>query len=343
MFSKDIIQTYLDKNLIRVQKHPDHGLFIYNYTAAAQYERYWDEVTLNCRGLILDEDMNIVARPFPKFFNLGENEHQIIPNEPFDVYDKMDGSLGILYWINDQPFIATSGSYTSEQSVIATKMLYNKYKLSITQLDKNSTYLFEIIYPENRIVVNYDGMNALILLGVIDTKTGEDRPLQDIGFPLVKKYDGIKDIHQLKAINIDNKEGFVIRFQSGLRYKIKMEEYVRLHRLVTQISTVSIWAHLSQNAHSNTFDYQLTLTELLERVPDEFYDWVKEQETILRQAYLTIEQECQKDFKILNTRKETAKYFLSRPYPSVLFNMLDNKDYQAAIWKQLKPDFKKPF
>lgn len=333
MFSKETINTYLENKLIRVQKHPEQDLFIYNYTATAQYDRHWDEVTLNCRGLILDAEMNVVARPFPKFFNLGERENQLIPTETFDVYEKMDGSLGILYWVDGQPFIATRGSFASEQSIIATEMLYGIYKDTIPLLDQTKTYLFEIIYPENRIVVDYKGMQALVLLGVVDTKTGEEEPLVDVGFPIVKIHDGINDITALKVLNEDNREGFVIRFKNGLRLKIKMEEYVRLHRLITQVSTITIWEHLKVDG---------SLTELLERVPDEFYTWVKEQETILRKAYETIETNCRNDYKILNTRKETALYFQTRPYPGVLFNMLDKKDYHWAIWKHLKPDFERP-
>lgn len=37
---------------------------MYNYTAKAQYDKLWNEVTLQCRGLILDGDGNVVARPF---------------------------------------------------------------------------------------------------------------------------------------------------------------------------------------------------------------------------------------------------------------------------------------
>ena len=334
MFSKNTIQSYLDKKLIRVQKHPKKDLFIYNYTATTQYERQWDEVTLNCRGLILDTNQSIIARPFPKFFNIGEIEGQAIPNEPFDVYEKMDGSLGILYWINELPYIATRGSFTSEQSMEALQMLYVTYKDAIPLLDQSKTYLFEIIYPENRIVVDYGADKKLVLLGIIETNTGIELPLEDIGFPIVKKHDGINDIDALKTLNEDNREGFVIRFKSGLRVKIKMEEYVRLHRLVTQVSSIDIWDHLKNNG---------TLVELLDRVPYEFYNWVKEQETSLKNAYSMIEADCKSDFKVLKTRKETATYFQTCSYPSVLFNMLDGKDYQWAIWKHLKPDYERPF
>jgi RNA ligase len=91
------LNQLITDNYINVNKHPKADLYIYNYTQKAQYERLWNDWTLACRGLIMDRDYNIIARPFKKFFNLGEFENQDIPNESFEVYEKMDGSLGILY------------------------------------------------------------------------------------------------------------------------------------------------------------------------------------------------------------------------------------------------------
>lgn len=55
---------------------------------------------------------NRVARPFPKFFNLDEaiaNGEQL-PAEAFEVTEKLDGSLGILYWLDGEPRLATRGT-----------------------------------------------------------------------------------------------------------------------------------------------------------------------------------------------------------------------------------------
>ena len=140
----------LDEKLVSVQKHPDADLFIYNYSPKVQYDKLWNEITLQTRGLILDAEMNVVAKPFGKFFNLEEHQPEEIPQLPFDVFEKMDGSLGILYWLNDKPFIASRGSFESEQAIKATEILHQRYADTFIRLDKNSTYLFEIIYPTNQ-------------------------------------------------------------------------------------------------------------------------------------------------------------------------------------------------
>lgn len=332
MFEKDIIQRFTEEGYLHIQKHPDADLYIYNYSPKTQYEGFWNEITLQCRGLILDAQGKPVARPFPKFFNLGERPDELLPDEPFEVLDKLDGSLGILYRLNGKPYIASRGSFSSGQAREATRMLYEQYAHTLPLLQEEFTYLFEIIYPENRIVVNYGTERALHLLAVIETATGAELDPPDIGFPLAEKFRGIRDIAKLKERNTENREGFVIRYRNGFRLKVKFEEYLRLHRIVTGVSNLSIWEMLRDGVPQD---------ELLEQVPDEFYHWVKETIHTLQKQYTEIETQCKADFRILNTRKETALYFQTCKYPQVLFYMLDQKKYAPVIWKMIRPAYRK--
>src|SRR5579859_3560198 len=78
------------QGLISARSHPTHDLIIWNYTTQCQYQRAWDEVTMQARGLITRADGTIIGRSFPKFFNYGEREIEI-PLEPFKVTEKADG------------------------------------------------------------------------------------------------------------------------------------------------------------------------------------------------------------------------------------------------------------
>ncbi|MBC7774546.1 MAG: T4 RnlA family RNA ligase [Phycisphaerae bacterium] len=329
-----LLQQLVADQYINVQKHPTADLWIYNYAAKTQYEQLWNEVTLACRGFILDSQGRVVARPFPKFFNLSEHDPSELPDEPFEVFEKMDGSLGILYWVDDQPYIATRGSFSSDQAKHATALLHERYTGTFSQLRRDVTYLFEIIYPDNRIVVDYGFTDELYLLGIIDNSTGQELPNDPgLGFPLPRQHEGLTDWRHLHhQPDSGNREGFVLRFQNGLRVKVKFEEYVRLHRLITGVSNVTVWEHLAAGR---------SLDELLERVPDEFYNWVQQVVAELQSQFSAIEFACQAAFKVLETRKDTALYFLTQPHPQVLFAMLDGKDYAGAIWKLVKPGWRK--
>lgn len=136
-----ILNKYHNEGLLYKQIHPTLPLTIWNYTEEVQYNNKWDELTLSARGLVTDEFGTIVARPFKKFFNMEEGKHT--PTQDFEVFEKVDGSLGIVFNYKGEWLIATRGSFTSDQAIKGKEML-DKYP--VEKLDKNKTYLFEIIY-----------------------------------------------------------------------------------------------------------------------------------------------------------------------------------------------------
>ena len=157
----DRLKEYKDNKKLKCQVHPVHSLYIWNYAETIQYSKDWDDITLRCRGLVTDFNGNVVAQCFPKFFNFEENQHTATDN--YRCFNKMDGSLGILFHYNDEWIFASRGSFASEQSAKAMEMLQAQHP-NYVDLDKTKSYIFEIIYPENRIVVNYFDDEKLIYL-----------------------------------------------------------------------------------------------------------------------------------------------------------------------------------
>jgi len=88
----DVLNTYIDNNLIIANKHPEYDIWILNYSPKAQFKKFWDIYTLSCRGMVIDGDGNILARPFQKFKNYQEHESgEIDLTQPFEIFEKMDG------------------------------------------------------------------------------------------------------------------------------------------------------------------------------------------------------------------------------------------------------------
>ena len=81
----ETLEKYYNEGLIFKQTHPTLDLTIWNYSQKVQYEKLWDEVTVQCRGLVTNSKGEIVARPFKKFFNYEEHTPEEIPNEDYEV------------------------------------------------------------------------------------------------------------------------------------------------------------------------------------------------------------------------------------------------------------------
>jgi hypothetical protein len=84
----ELLDKMIEEKYVSVQKHPETDYYIYNYTQNAQFDRMWNDVTKTCRGLILDGNRNIIARPFSKFFNYSELPLNEIPSGHFTFTDK---------------------------------------------------------------------------------------------------------------------------------------------------------------------------------------------------------------------------------------------------------------
>lgn len=340
-YDLNLIESYITRGLLEVQSHPTYPLKIYNYSRECAFEKKWDEITLSMRGTILDAEGNLIAKGFDKFFNM--EELTSIPNEPFEVFEKMDGSLGILFYYSGEWILCTRGSFTSEQAIKGMEIFKQKYDLK--ELGIMYTYLFEIIYPENRIVIDYNGEEKLTLLTIYNILSereisyyGLQSHSKQIGCDLVTKYDGMKDYKTLKSLVENNHEGFVIKFESGLRMKIKGEDYVRLHKLMTNFSNVDIWEALKAGDD---------IGKLLENVPDEFDEWVRNTIVELQKQYKIIEQSAKEWFVILNNpiKKDFALSVQKHAnhIAPILYKMYDNKDYSGIIYRYIRPDYQKPF
>ena len=344
-FDINILNDYIQKGLVVKNDHPTLPLSIYNYSRTCQYENKWDNITKSCRGLILDKDGNVIAKSFDKFFNLEEHSTEEIPNEDFEVYEKLDGSLGILFWYQGKWILASKGSFVSEQALKGKQILNSKY--NVEPIPKGYTTLLEIIYPENRIVCNYADDEVLVVLSMISNASGKELDYdsllkinEETGLPVVKKYDGIEDYKTLKNLISKDREGYVVRFRNGFRLKIKGEEYVRLHRILTGFSNVDIWEYLKDDKN---------LDELLDRVPDEFDSWVRNTIKDIKTEYEKLDNEYKWIFKVLmrspqsESKKGFAEHAKNYKHSGILFKMFEDKEYSHYIWKQIRPIYSKPF
>lgn len=345
LINPDLLNEMREQKYIRVNTHPEAPLRIFNYTEIAAFSKTWNEATMTCRGLIVDDAGIVIARPFTKFFNAGERDGEGLPtNEPVTVTDKMDGSLGILYTTGGEPWIATRGSFTSDQAIHATTVYRERYHGTWNPCGDCCTYLFEIVYPQNRIVLDYGSMDDLVLLGAVNIQTGAsyspDEVVRDTGWagPVAETFPYASYTEALAAEPRANAEGVVVHFRdSDMRVKLKQADYVRLHKIVTGTSTIGVWEHLRTGAD---------MEALLENVPDEFFDWVKATTTDLTNKHNALTSEARKVYATIPTEDRKTFALAAATHGNLrpaLFALLDGKSIDDWAWKLIRPVHQLPF
>ena len=331
----------IEAGYVKVQEHPSLPLVIYNYTERCQWERAWTHVTRQCRGLIADASGRVLARPFAKFFNYGEHPAGSLDlTAPAEVTDKLDGSLGIMYPTGDpvHPWaVATRGSFTSDQALHATSMLITGY--GEFGPPEGMTTLFEIVYPQNRIVVDYGDLDDLILLGAVDIATGESVGPDWVSLwsgPVARTFSAATLADALAIEPRRNAEGVVVRMvDTDVRIKLKQEDYVALHRLITGMNARVVWERIGAGE---------TLASLCEGLPEEFWPWVREVGTELVAARNRIVDDSIAAHEGILARlpegwarKDYALIAQASPLRAWLFLLLDERDPSDRIWRTLRP------
>jgi putative RNA ligase len=362
LLDKELLDQHITNGLVNVNEHPSQPLLILNYTPKAAFEGKWGDGTLDyCRGLIFNlHTKEIVARPFKKFHNLNtpnmpETMAENLPPYLPEITKKMDGSLGI--WYPDgtpHGAIATRGSFTSPQALWATKWWKEKSGGDQRQStihgpwDGVFTPLFEIIYPDNRIVVDYGGFSGLVCIGGVYLESG-----RDVGRLLLASLfgdmlvDTVAISHKdmlptLEKFNIPNEEGFVASYDHGrLRVKIKFEDYKRLHRIITGVNPRSLWEMLVEGKNMDT-----------QGLPTNFVVWAARWSNYLTDEFNRIQGEAldlysERPFRVPGStdrywRAEFARFVMAetkeRAYlKPILFDLFDGYEGSKVIWKMLEP------
>jgi RNA ligase len=361
---------------VKIQTHPAHpGWRILNYTDRCMWDRAWTPTTMTCRGLIIDDTGKVMARPWQKFFNHGEpGAAPIFLTEPVEVTDKLDGSLGIIYHAPDGWAVATRGSFASEQAEHATSVYRDQYADHWAPAD-GYTYLVEIIYPENRIVLDYGSTDDLVLLGAVHIATGatfgpNDPPCGAWPGPRTDIHDHPTLVHALGAKPRPNAEGLVVRSKdTGLMVKIKQEDYITLHRLLTGLTARRLWERTAVHAilayHPSTPHRSIGqalrldsakvtgiadagpdwLDDVRKTAPEEFTEWIND--TIDEIAYQVTEiiREVTATASNLSTlpRKDGATALADHQYRGMVFAALDGKPIALQAWAAVRPAHEVPF
>lgn len=357
LFPAADLAAAIEAGHVTSKQHPELSISILTYTRECQYGHIWTPVTMRCRGLIFDEYTGaVVALPFPKIFVTAmHGVHDFappLPAEPFEIFEKADGSLIIAFHYAGRWHAASKGSFTSEQAQWAQAVLDGA---DLSGLDTGLTYLAEAIYPGNRIVVDYGQREELVLLAAYRPTDGSEEPLSAVAAhwkpigPAVRSWglgDGVAELEELAAasttlggaaVSGTDEEGYVIRYASGQRAKVKLAAYLKLHALFTGTNERSIWEVLASGQDPAV---------LFDQVPDEFRDWAFEVAARQRAQVAAYIAEAEAEFTRIGRlpeRKAFAAEAMKSPHRAAMFQLYDGRDISPLAWKSIKPRGDSPF
>jgi len=346
-----ILDKFTEEGFLRKMISPCGKLVLYNYSDKCTYEKKWNKHTLNSRGTVYEiESGEVVARAFPKFFNFGElavsRQRNLIKQTEFTAFEKFDGSCGIVFYYGGKWNVNTRGSFTSNQSIKAEEML-QKYDTS--KLNPELTYIVEIIYPENRIILDYGMDEKLVLLAGFYTRSGielGDFELKSSSpFPKSPSVE-FKSINEVIESQIklgSTEEGFVVRFRDGYRVKFKSAEYMKIARIISNMSYLSFWKCMKNGKVDK---------DILEEIPEEFRETSDKIKEDLESLYIKVSQEINEEFEFciksigglsdLNQDRKNLGLFLKiggnkLKHSGAIFLKLLNGDINKYIMKYIRP------
>ena len=244
----------------KVRRHA--GMAALNYAHITDDEDQFEWPRSEMRGLIVDEATGeVIARPFQKFWNVGEKGAAGTDwDEPHVILKKLDGSL--VYpagsrWVTRGGVTDTSAKAEALAERIGKPIRTLLQRLRTDPADgAPCTPCFEYTGPDNRIVIRYESP-GLTLLAVRRITDGEYWSTSEVarawsealgpdgGHPALALVRPIlypadhghgkpgyaqrltTDVHSWNA----NTEGVVVAFEpSGHRVKVKSQQYLALHR-----------------------------------------------------------------------------------------------------------------
>lgn len=235
---------------IKVKK--EENLAIFNYGIGCDFS---NPVVQEARGIIIDLDtLEVACWPFRKFGNHTESYADTIDWSSARVLEKIDGSI-IKLWFDKRANkwqFSTNSTIRAEQAPLSAfsgmcfydviSRTQNFGSIPFDTLDKDTTYIFELVSPETEIVIKYP-VPMLYHIGTRSNITGAESEV-DIGMPKPRSFalsslnDCIKASIELNQGDVVDSEGFVVVDKDYHRVKVKSPEYFALHRLKT-MDTVS--------------------------------------------------------------------------------------------------------
>lgn len=321
-----------------VSRRGSHTVVDYVFVVEGTFS---NAVSLECRGLKFDRDGRILARPFHKFFNLGERQRleDVDWSAPHRVQAKLDGSMIHPAVIDGEMVFMTRMGATDQSVQARSNVTPAVVDLCRHLITGQVTPIFEFTSPDNRIVIPYD-RPQLTLLAARDMITGDylahgeiDTLAARFSVAAAPNHGTIGDAEAFvaRARAEAGIEGYVLAFDDGHRLKLKADAYVLRHKALAQVQ-------LEKNVLA--WICNGTVDDVLPLLPDDIASRVLAYRNSVGNGITAIAADIARFVELhrgLPRKDFAAKTFaaVDRRLTGTVFSALDGKDVRASLMTML--------
>ncbi|MCL2815041.1 MAG: hypothetical protein FWD23_10625 [Oscillospiraceae bacterium] len=301
-----------------------------------------DEIVRECRGLIIDKNLNPVCVPFYKFGNYGEPYADNIDWTTAKVEEKIDGSLIKVWNCNGKWIVSTNGTIFANKANIGSdsdnemtidttyanfgdlfEAAAGKAGLDMTSLNGQYTYMFELVSPYNRVVVPYESID-LYHIGTRDNISLKELEI-DIGIKKPKTYqcNNLSLLIEMASKLRYCEEGYVVKDADYRRIKVKSPAYVAISHLISGMNEKRLLELLRTNETGEFLAYFPEYKPHIEILKEKIDNLAKYLDSVIREKVVPVQYETRKDFAEMATKTK---------YPAFFFIYYDGKVKTPQEW-----------
>ena len=302
-----------------------------------------DEMVRECRGLIIDQNFKPVCVPFYKFGNYGEPYADNIDWSTAKVEEKIDGSLIKVWNYEGKWIVSTNGTIVAYKARIGSDIdneiavdtkyanfdelfqeAAKKVGLDVNALNPQYTYMFELVSPDNRVVVPYETID-LYHIGTRDNDSLKELEIIDIGIKKPKTYtvNNLNELIEMASKLRYSEEGYVVKDAEYRRIKVKSPSYVAVSHLINGMNAKRLLELLRTNEVDEFLTYFPEYKPHIDTLKNKIDNLVEILDAVLQEKVLRVQYE---------TRKEYAEMAKETKYPAFFFLYYDDKVQNPREW-----------
>lgn len=281
---KQDIKHFVENNQTLVSRKDTSypGVYVLKYKKKVFYDNLWNEYLEECRGTLVDDDYNVISRPFTKIYNYGVEKRAPLldDSELVSAFRKVNGFMVAITWNNDDILVSTTGSTDSEYVKMALELIEHNVYREVCKNWKGFTFMFECVHPNDPHIIPEEV--GMYLIGYREN-IWNSKVMTDIDelYTLSKEFGCFNvAVHNLTLADLQSlvkcvkHEGFVFYTNDGVSAKIKSPYYL-------------VKKFVARNPNTN----KLLAHNVKEKVEEEYYPLIDHIQTNIGEFTKLTEQE----------------------------------------------------